>query len=46
MKRPNILDRDRIGKHRAIGIKLQLIVEGNGNECDRPAQTASNDQKP
>jgi hypothetical protein len=46
MKRPNVLHRDGVGKHRAIAVKLQLMAERNDNECHRPAQAASNDQKP
>ena len=44
VERPDILDRDGIGKHRAVGVKLQLIDERDDDECDRPAQTNSDHQ--
>lgn len=43
MKCPDILDRDRIGKHCAISKKLQLILYCDGNKYDRPAETGRYD---
>ena len=38
VKRPDILDRNCIGEHRAVSIKLKLITQRDDAERDRPAK--------
>ena len=43
MERPDILDSDRIGKHRTIAVHLQLVSEPDDDEEDRPADPGGDD---
>jgi len=44
MKSPDVLDRDRIGKHRAVGVELQTITENQDDKEAGPAKTGTHDQ--
>jgi hypothetical protein len=44
MECPHVLDRDRVGKHRAVGIKLKLIGERNDDKSKRPAEAGGHSQ--
>src|SRR5262249_43241688 len=41
---PNILNRNRIGKHGSVSIKCQLIVKCDHYKCDRPGEADSDYQ--
>jgi hypothetical protein len=46
MERPDVLDGEGVGKHRAIAVKLKLIVRRDNDECGGPTHASSNDQPP
>src|SRR5581483_10878663 len=37
---PYVLDRDRIGKHRAVRIELELVNRRDDDKSERPAEAA------
>ena len=44
VKRPNVLHRDGIGKHRAVAIELELRAERDDHECDGPCKACRDDE--
>src|SRR5262245_33164484 len=44
VERPYVLDGDRVGKHRAVGVKLKLINERDDDKGERPAEAGGDNQ--
>ena len=44
VKCPRVLNRNRVGKYRAVGIELEFIDERNDDKGKRPAEAGGHSQ--